>query len=44
MARKRVSSPSLIPTENPDGFLGMKDFHRAANAEMQAIKKMRMID
>jgi hypothetical protein len=30
--------------ENPDGFLTMKDFHRAVNAEMQAIKKMKTID
>jgi hypothetical protein len=30
--------------ENPDGFLTMKDFKRAVNAEMQAIQKMKPID
>jgi hypothetical protein len=30
--------------ENPDGFLTMKDFHRAVNVELQAIKKMKAID
>jgi hypothetical protein len=29
---------------NPDGFLTLKDFHRAVNAEMQAIKRLRPID
>ena len=28
----------------PDGFLSLKEFHRAVNVEMQAIKKMKAID
>jgi len=30
--------------ENLDGFPSMKDFHRAVNVEMQAIKNMKAID
>jgi hypothetical protein len=30
--------------EHPDGFLSLKDFHRAVNAEMETIKKMKAID
>jgi hypothetical protein len=27
-----------------DGFLSLKDFHRAVNAEMRAFKKIKAID
>jgi hypothetical protein len=36
--------PRLISTENPDGFLSMKDFQRAVNVEMPAIMKMKVLD
>ena len=38
-----MSVVAIISTENPDGFLSMKDFHRAVNVEMQAIKKVNAI-
>ena len=36
--------PYVKKKENPDGFLSMKDFNRAVNVEMQAIKKMKPIN
>ena len=36
--------PYVKKAGQPDGFLSLKDFHRAVNVEMQAIKKMRVID
>jgi hypothetical protein len=35
---------ALLPTRATDGFLSMKEFQRAVNVEMQAIKLMRPID
>jgi hypothetical protein len=37
-------APYVKKKENQDGFLSPKEFHRAVNAEMQAIKKMKAID
>ncbi len=38
--------PYVKKQANPDGFLSLKDFHRAVNVEMRAIKnkKMKVID
>jgi hypothetical protein len=36
--------PYVKKPGQPDGFLSMKDFNRAVNAEMQPIKKFKAID